>query len=131
MPTFLKVNSWIDCGWCTWRLLDHLWDSESCRKEWERFWLLLAGGGRGEGQGQECPAGDVQCVVVRFGGQCHLEGHRRLQLQQPEAGRAPSPRAAGSAGSEVGAAGLGAPCRSPAPGWGGFALFLDPNNGST
>lgn len=48
MPTILKVNSWIDCGWCTWRLLDHLWDSESCRKEWERFWLLLA-----EGEGEK------------------------------------------------------------------------------
>lgn len=27
---------------------DHTWDSESHKKEWERFWLLLAGG---EGEG--------------------------------------------------------------------------------
>lgn len=43
------------------------------------------------------------------------------------------PCAEGSAGREVGAAGLRVPCRlqSRAGGWAGFALFLDPTNGGT
>lgn len=96
--------------------------------------LAAAGwGGRGEGEGQECPAGDVQCVVVRFGGAASPGGARK----------APAPRAVGRMGSQppepqgqLGARwepqGSWLPCRSPAGEWGGgFALFLDPSNGST
>lgn len=96
---------------------------------------VLAAAGWGEGEkarDRNVLLADLQRVlVVRFGGAAVT--WRTQKAPAPTAvGRMgfQPPRATGSAGSKVGAAGLGLTCslQSRAWGWDGFALFLDPSN---